>query len=297
MKPFLLALILAAPCALAQTPLHEAPRWIHGVQPGQPCGTPLQVHAAGPGVFILRENKCVNEEAPFLYLILGEKQALLLDSGAEPGNGTTLPLRATLDRLIGRWEAQKRGRKLHLLVAHTHGHGDHHYLDEELRGRPDTEVVGISAPAVQAHFGFTKWPEGEAEIDLGGRSIAVLPLPGHEVAHLAFYDRRSGTVFSGDTLYPGLLTVRDWPAYRRSVARLLAFTDTHPVTYFAGAHVEMMDVDGQMYPLGTRYQPHEHRLFLKLAHLRELHAALEAQGDTPAALAHDAFIVEMVTPN
>jgi len=285
----LLALSIPLAAMAAPEPLKEASQWIHGVPAGQACAESLQVHEAGPGVFIIRENKCVNTEAPFLYLILGEEKALLLDSGAKPDDGVAFPLVETVNRLIG-------GRKLSLLVAHTHGHRDHIAFDVAFRARADTTVVRGTPDAVKAHFQFTQWPEGEAQLDLGGRQITVLPLPGHEAAHLAFYDQRSGTVFSGDSLYPGMLTVRDWPAYRRSIARLLKFTETYPVTAFAGAHIEMMNKPNAMYELGTDYQPQEHRLFLGLEHLRQLNEALTAQGEKPAHIERADFIVEPIGP-
>lgn len=290
MKTLLLfALSIPLATMAAPEPLKEASQWIHGVPEGQACAETLQVHQAGSGVFIIRENKCVNTEAPFLYLILGEHSALLLDSGAKPEEGVALPLVETVDRLMG-------GRKLSLLVAHTHGHRDHFAFDNAFRARANTTVVGIGPDTVKAHFQFTQWPEGEAQVDLGGRIITVLPLPGHEAAHLAFYDQRSGTVFSGDTLYPGMLTVRDWPAYRRSIARLLKFAEAHPVTAFAGAHIEMMNKPYAMYPLGTDYQPQEHKLFLGLEHLRQLNEALTAQGENPAHIERPDFIVEPIGP-
>ncbi|WP_374583041.1 MBL fold metallo-hydrolase [Pseudoduganella sp.] len=286
----LLHLALSIPLAAiaATEPLKEANQWIHGVPEGQACAEPLQVHQAGPGVFIIRENKCASTEAPFLYLILGEEKALLLDSGDKPDDGVAFPLVETVNRIIG-------GRKLSLLVAHTHAHRDHRTFDYAFRARPNTTVVGSTPDAVKAHFRFTQWPEGEAEIDLGGRKITVLPLPGHDAAHLAFYDQRSGTIFSGDSLYPGMLTVRDWPAYRRSIARLLKFAESQPVTAFAGAHIEMMNKPYAMYPLGTAYQPQEHKLFLGLEHLRQLNEALSAQGDEPARIERADFIIEPIT--
>ena len=292
-----LSLSLALPLGLlAQEPLKDAESWIHGVAPGQPPGEPLQVHEAGPGTFILRENKSVNFEAPFCYLLLGETRALLLDTGAKPGEGRTWPIVGAVDQLIRDWEKQKPGRKLSLLVAHTHGHRDHRFADDEFRARPDTVVVGFTAAAVKEFFGFTAWPEGEAQLDLGGRLVTVLPIPGHEPAHLAFYDVASGTLFSGDTLYPGLLTVRDWPEYRRSVVRLVRFAEAHPVTAICGAHIEMTRRPREMYPLETPYQPEEHALFMDVAQLRELHRALEAQGDATTRIERDDFIVELVKP-
>lgn len=294
-RALLLALACSAPLAWAQERLREPARWIHGGAPGAACSEPLQVHEAGPGIHVIRQNKCVNAEAPFMYLILGERRALLLDTGAEPGPGKDFPLPETVDRLIRAWQARRPGRRLGLLVAHTHNHRDHRHLDAAFRARPGTEVVGLEVAAVKAAFGLDAWPEGEASLDLGGRKLTVLPLPGHEAAHLAFYDHRSGTLFSGDSLYPGLLTVRDWPAYRRSVARLAAFAQRHPVTAIAGAHIEMTRRPGRMYPLGTLYQPEEHALLLGAEQLGVLHKALAAH-ERPARIDRPDFIVEPVAP-
>lgn len=294
---FLLAALGLTPALLAaQEPLQEARQWVHGTPPGHPCSEPLQAHEAGPGVHILRQNKCVNFEASFMYLILGEKRALLLDTGAEPAAGTSFPLLDIVNRLIRSWEAQRQGRSLSLLVAHTHHHRDHRYLDDAFKARPNTTVVETSVDAVKSAFGLTRWPDGEATIDLGERMLSVLPLPGHEASHVAFYDHRTGTLFSGDSLYPGLLTVRDWAAYRQSIARLAAFARRHRVTAIAGAHIEMSKTPGNMYPLGTTFQPDEHALFLRASHLQELYDALAAQGDKPGRVERSDFIVAPVAP-
>ena len=60
---------------------------------------------------------------------------------------------------------------------------------------------------VRAFFGFTNWPNGIAHLDLGGRTVDVIPTPGHNPTHLAFYDNRTGILFSGDFLMPGRLLI------------------------------------------------------------------------------------------
>ncbi|MGH8080681.1 MAG: hypothetical protein ACREP7_08905, partial [Lysobacter sp.] len=81
------ALLASLPlAALAQTPVQALTlpeRWIHGA-PAEPS---LQVQAAGPGFWVLRQSKASNFEAPFLYLIAGDERALLLDTGAESATG------------------------------------------------------------------------------------------------------------------------------------------------------------------------------------------------------------------
>src|SRR5262249_39508191 len=56
-------------------------RWA-GASP--PCDrTPLfRAHEYNAGFFIIRQSGCTNFEKPFLYLILGSRQALLVDTGA-----------------------------------------------------------------------------------------------------------------------------------------------------------------------------------------------------------------------
>jgi hypothetical protein len=47
-----------------------------GLEPG------LQVHEYNDNFYILRESGCINYEMPFLYLIFGDRKALLEDTGA-----------------------------------------------------------------------------------------------------------------------------------------------------------------------------------------------------------------------
>ena len=55
--------------------------------------------------------------------------------------------------------------------------------------------------AVSGCFGITNWPNQIAQYDLGGRVLDVVPLPGHEEAHIAVFDRDRGLLLTGDTLY------------------------------------------------------------------------------------------------
>ncbi|MGW1806428.1 MBL fold metallo-hydrolase [Streptomyces sp. NPDC002078] len=62
------------------------------------------------------------------------------------------------------------------------------------------------------------------ELDVGGRALTVLHLPGHTPGCIALYEERTGALFTGDALYEGDL-IDDLPesdpaAYRRSLARL-----------------------------------------------------------------------------
>ena len=51
---------------------------------------------------------------------------------------------------------------MELIVAHTHGHGDHVHWDGQFLDRPRTTLVGLDLTEVQAFWGLQDWPEGRA---------------------------------------------------------------------------------------------------------------------------------------
>jgi glyoxylase-like metal-dependent hydrolase (beta-lactamase superfamily II) len=256
--------------------------WMHG---SQNCSTntdpEVQVHAYNATVHIIRQNKCNTFEAPFIYVIEGSTTALALDTGAT----TTTTLRDTIRGLIGTKP---------LIVAHTHAHGDHTASDSRFSGQPSTTLVATTISAVQAQFSIATWPTSAGTIDLGNRVLDVVAIPGHEATHIALYDRRTGLLFTGDTLYPGLLFINDWATYRTSVHRLAQFVAGHEITHVLGAHIEMTSTPKQVYPYGTTYQPAEHVLELAASHVAELDAALVQLGATPPSqpVAHDDFVID-----
>jgi len=160
------------------------------------------------------------------------------------------------------------------VVVHSHGHGDHVAGDAQFKGRANTTLVPASAAALTSFFGLQAWPDTSTTYALSGRLIDVIPIPGHEPASIALYDRRTGLLLTGDTLYPGRLYVRDGAAFAASIQRLVAFTRDKPVAHILGAHVENMRTPYLDYPEGTQYQPDEHALELGRAHLLELNDAL-----------------------
>lgn len=266
-------------------------RWIHGSPDCAGDPNPVfQVHQLAQDTYALRQNKCSSFEAPFLYLLFGRETALLIDSGAEPENGKPLPVRETVEAIL----AERGEKDARLIVAHSHNHGDHIYGDRLLAARPNTEVLGADLDSARAAFGIGRWPEDAGSIDLGGRRLTVLPTPGHEPAHVMFHDEATGVLFSGDMLYPGLLTVRDWPAFRASAARLAAFARKTRISRVLGCHIEMRNTPGEWYPLGTTYQPEEHALQLGAENVEELHEVCELLGDTPRRVVRADFVVEPV---
>ena len=119
------------------------------------------------------------------------------------------------------------------------------------RARANTTLVASSPEALTAFFGLNTWPNTPAAYSLSGRMIDVIPIPGHEAASIALYDRRTGLLLTGDTLYPGRLYVRDGPAFTASIQRLVAFTLDKPVAHILGAHIENTRTPYLDYPEGT----------------------------------------------
>jgi hydroxyacylglutathione hydrolase len=230
---------------------------------------PLQVHAYEPQTFILRQSPCASFEANFLYLLIGSDKALLIDTGAV-ADPKEMPLAKTILELL----PDKDQKKLPLLVAHTHRHMDHRAGDSQFASLPSVQIVPIDFDGVRAFYGFTDWPNGIAHLDLGGRTVDVIPTPGHNETHLAFYDNRTGILFSGDFLMPGRLLIDDGAAYRESALRVVDFLKTRPLSYILGGHIEL-DAAGNAYRFGSHYHPNERRLELAREDLTALPAAFE----------------------
>ena len=237
---------------------------------------PFLAHEYNAGFIILRQSGCTNFEKPFLYLLFGAKEALLVDSGATGADPS-----AVVDGLLRAHARRQQKPELPLLVVHSHGHGDHVAGDAALRRRTGTRVVDTPAQAVARFFAIQDWPRDVAQYDLGDRILDIVPIPGHEVASIAIYDRRTGILLTGDTLYPGRLYVRDAEAFRQSIDRLVDFTATRRLTHALGAHIENTRTPYVDYPEGTIFQPEEHALELGRAHLLELQLALR---EMPAQL-------------
>ena len=173
-------------------------------------------------------------EANFLYLLIGSDKALLIDTGAV-ADPKEMPLAKTILELL----PEKDHKKLPLLVAHTHRHMDHRAGDPQFASLPSVQIVPIDLEGVRTFYGFTDWPNGIAHLDLGGRTVDVIPTPGHNETHLAFYDDRTGILFSGDFLMPGRLLIDDAAAYRESALRVVDFLKTRPLTHILGGHIEL----------------------------------------------------------
>jgi len=162
-----------------------------------------QVHEYNPDFYILRQSGCVHYEKPFLYLIFGEERALLEDTGA----GAADPA-AVVEPLLEQW-SERNGKPgtVPLTVVHSHSHGDHVAGDRHFDD--DVEIVPPAVDRIQVAFGIDNWPTETGQIDLGDRVVDVIPIPGHDDAGIALYDRRTGLLLTGDSLYPGRIYVSE----------------------------------------------------------------------------------------
>ena len=203
-----------------------------------------------------------------MYLLLGSKRALLIDSGdvAEP---TRVPLANTVLNLL----PGDGARKLPLLVVHTHRHLDHRAGDAQFSQLPNVQVVGFDIDSVRRYYNFTGWPNGLARIDLSDRTVDVIPTPGHNETEVSFYDRGTGLFFSGDFLMPARLLIDDTNADLASAKRVADFVRDRPIAYVLGGHIEM-DADGNTFAWESQYHPHEHVLQMTKADLLALPAAV-----------------------
>ena len=285
MKAWLLAAAALASFEAAAAGVLAAKSWIHGSRDCADNTDPaIEVYRHDADTFILRQNKCLDFEAPFIYVLFGRHTVFVLDTGAT-GDAREFPLYDTVEQL-----AAERSGPMAAVVAHSHSHGDHVAADAQFRGKPGVVLVEPEGPAVRKHFGLVSWPGGAATVDLGDRTLTILPAPGHQDEAIVVHDSRTGWLLTGDTLLPGRLYVRHWKQYRRSIARLAEFARANPVSAVLGAHIEM-SAAGKLFDAGSTFQPGEASLVLTTADLLELNRLLDKAGNEPREIVTPRFVV------
>jgi len=199
----------------------------------------FEIYRIRPGVFAIYEPKQFEEVIS--YLILGEKRALLFDTGLGVGKISAVVTRLT---------------PLAVTVVNSHSHFDHVggnaefkdiwnrdllYTRKNMRGQPNIysrdalapeRLCGPLPPGTDAKsYSIRPWKSTHSlrdreRIDLGGRVVEVIFTPGHTPDSVALLDRTNGLLFTGDSFYPGPIYLfvpeTDFGAYTRSVARLAA---------------------------------------------------------------------------
>jgi glyoxylase-like metal-dependent hydrolase (beta-lactamase superfamily II) len=210
----------------------------------------FEVYKPAANVFAIYEPHQFEEVIS--YLIVGEKRALLFDTGM--GISDIKKVTAQLTRLP-------------IVVLNSHTHNDHvggNWEFDAIYGM-DTDFTRFNArgsrAAAQAEIapdaicgalpkGFdsrnyatrpwkiTSYIHDGEKIDLGARTIEVLATPGHTPDAISLFDRANGLLFTGDTYYPAPIWLftpeTDLNAYAASIRRLAALTAQ--VKLVLGAH-------------------------------------------------------------
>jgi glyoxylase-like metal-dependent hydrolase (beta-lactamase superfamily II) len=275
-------------------------RWIYGsVVAARNTDPRIQVLAYNEDTYIMRENPCIDWQAPFTYLLFGNTGALLIDTGAT-ANPAHYPLRSTVDAIMRRWCDIRGKRTLPLTVVLTSAEdlAQNQGL-AQLTARPYTAIMPTDLAGMKQHFSLnTAWPNTTATIDLGGRVIDIIPTPGTHKDGLTFYDRYNAFLHTGDLLYPGRILIANDRDYTASLARLNTWSQSHPVKWIMGGHIDMMFAPGRAYPRFATYRSFEHVLQLEPDILPDaLAQATALTGKPGVAFRTDYILLNRVGPD
>ena len=145
-----------------------------------------------------KDTWCIsNRWANFMYLLIGEEKALLIDSGTGEGN-----IRKFVETITDK----------PVMVVNTHGHYDHtggNFWWPEVWMKEESVECAKKAFLSwgEAFFADKDYPDYKANIlndgdviDLGGRKVEVIAIGAHNEGSIAFLDRTTKSLFSGDEL-------------------------------------------------------------------------------------------------
>ncbi|WNC68655.1 MBL fold metallo-hydrolase [Thalassotalea nanhaiensis] len=260
--------------------------WIHGSPDcDENKDSTVDVYQHDLNSYIIRQNKCLTFEAPFIYVLVGENSILVLDTGALEDE--KFSIYEVIKNTLGKELVDKRK----ILVAHSHGHSDHYQGDDHFKGHANVTLIQPSKKSVVEFFGFEHWPNDKQTIDLGNRQITVIPTPGHQEQAITIYDHQTKWLMTGDTLYPGYIYVKEWDVFRESIARLATFANNNEISAIVGTHIESKNTPDSYYSVGTTYQPNEAKLDLSVQQLQLLNAKLK-DTDEPQDIKFDNFIIK-----
>lgn len=244
-KPLTASLL---PFFLLASALAQKPEWcIHLPRPAyatlERVATPdpwFEVYKIRPGVFAIYEPN--QWEEVISYLVLGNKQALLFDTGMGISN-----IRKLVEGITS----------LPVSVLNSHTHNDHvgdnwRFIDiygmdtdftrANARGSKEDaqaeigpgEICGDLPPGFNPRdyatrpFNISHWLHDGDKIDLGGRTLRVIATPGHTPDSIALLDEKNGLLFTGDSFYPGPIFLyrpeTDLDAYIASMTKLAALS-------------------------------------------------------------------------
>jgi len=254
-KVLLISIFFFASQVFAQSPIPEwcraLPRSEYKTLERVPIGDPwYEVYKPAAGVFAIYEPH--QSEETISYLILGDKRAMLFDTGMGISDLKNVTAELT---------------KLPMVVLNSHTHDDHvgdnwefdkvYGMDTDFtrqnaggsREDAQAEVTpdqicgalpkGFDAKAyVTRPWKITSYIHDGEKIDLGGRTLEVIATPGHTPDAISLLDRANGLLFTGDTYYPAPIWLyrpeTDLDAYAASICRLAALAPQ--VKLVLGAH-------------------------------------------------------------
>lgn len=260
----------------------------------------LDIFSINNDTFILRENKCINYEAPFMYLLFSNYTILLIDSGATVSS-RSFPIQRYVETIILSWCSKNKKLRKHmkLIISHTHNHLDHTAGDEQFQNKSFTTIIGTNLDDIRQFFQLNNWPNSIGHYKLDNqRHLAIIPIPGHEKSSIAFYDCATGLLITGDSLYPGRLYISNFTENVESISRLINFIQINHlnITSILGAHIEMTNKNQIDYPIGTTYQPNERQLNMSFKELEQLNHELQYQWknrfDQRHKVYYDTFIID-----
>jgi glyoxylase-like metal-dependent hydrolase (beta-lactamase superfamily II) len=198
----------------------------------------FEVYQPAHNVFAIYEPH--QAEETISYLIVGEKRALLFDTGM--GIGDLKKVTAELTRLpiivlnshthndhVGdNWEFETI-YGLDTDFTRNNAHGSHEAAQAEIA--PDQLCGALPAGFDAKAYATRPWKisayihDGD-HFDLGGRTLQVIATPGHTPDSISLMDRANGLLFTGDTYYPAPIWLfrpeTDLDAYAASIRRLAA---------------------------------------------------------------------------
>ena len=210
----------------------------------------FEVYKPAAGVVAIYEPH--QAEETISYLILGDKAALLFDTGM--GISDIKKVTAELT-------------KLPIMVLNSHTHDDHvggnwefdnvfgmdtDFTRKNASGSRDDAQAEITPdqicgtlPAGFDHKSYVTRPwkiarfvSDGTKLDLGGRTIEIIATPGHTPDAITLIDRANGLLFTGDTYYPAPIWLfrpeTDLAAYSASIRHLAAVAPQ--VKLVLGAH-------------------------------------------------------------
>jgi glyoxylase-like metal-dependent hydrolase (beta-lactamase superfamily II) len=229
----------------------------------------FQVYEVSNGVYSIIEPFQFQETIS--HLIVGEDRALLFDTGLG-----LLPIRPVVERITD----------LPVSVLNSHTHYDHvggnaefssvlamntEYTKANMSGfehsivevdlQPEAFCNAPPEGTDLAAFYTRPWKasryvkDGEI-LDLGGRTLEVLHVPGHTPDATALLDSENGLLFTGDTFYDAELWLfvpeTDLDDYGRSISRLASLEIN--VKYLLGAHRSARVDAGRLAKVETAFQ-------------------------------------------